>query len=122
AAGCAHLARPRPHGEIRSQHMNTAAFDFIPAAYAELIVTDLALSRKFYVDILGVVVTHEDGDAIYLRAFEEYLHHSLVLRKGATPALAALAYRVRSQAEVAKAAAHFESIGCAIEHRASGAT
>ena len=100
----------------------TASFDIIRAAYAELIVSDLAASRHFYVDILGFVVTHEDDEAIYLRAFEEYLHHSLVLRKGAAPALAALAYRVRSQAEVAKAATHFESLGCPVEHRAPGAT
>ncbi|MBB5633561.1 3,4-dihydroxyphenylacetate 2,3-dioxygenase [Cryobacterium mesophilum] len=100
----------------------TADFDIIRAAYAELIVRDLAESRRFYVDILGLVVTHEDDEAIYLRAFEEYLHHSLVLRQGPVPALAALAYRVRSQAEVAKAAAHFESLGCSVEHRASGAT
>ncbi|HEU4849268.1 MAG TPA: 3,4-dihydroxyphenylacetate 2,3-dioxygenase [Terrimesophilobacter sp.] len=100
----------------------TADFDIIRAAYAELIVSDLAASRHFYVDILGLVVTHEDDDAIYLRAFEEYLHHSLVLRKGPQPALAALAYRVRSQAEVAKAATHFESLGCPVERRASGTT
>lgn len=102
--------------------MTTPAFDIIRAAYAELIVSDLAASRAFYVDILGLVVTHENDDAIYLRAFEEYLHHSLVLRRGTTPALATLAYRVRSQAEVAKAAEHFTSIGCAVEHRKAGAT
>ncbi|HRN30322.1 MAG TPA: VOC family protein, partial [Terrimesophilobacter sp.] len=96
--------------------------DIIRAAYAELIVTDLERSRRFYCDILGLVITHEDENAIYLRAFEEYLHHSLVLRKGDTPALAVLAYRVRSQAEVALAAKHFESIGCAVERRAAGAT
>src|SRR5690606_14756026 len=100
--------------------MTSAPFDVIRAAYAELIVTDLEASRRFYVDILGLVVTHEDENSLYLRAFEEYLHHSLVLRKGPTPALAALAYRVRSRDEVAKAAAHYESLGCAVEHRAPG--
>src|SRR5690554_4572371 len=96
--------------------------DIIRAAYAELIVSDLAASRQFYVDVLGLVVTHEDDNAIYLRAFEEYLHHSLVLRKGPVPALAALAYRVRSQDEVATAAAYFENLGCPVEQRAPGAT
>ena len=98
-----------------------APFDVIRAAYAELIVSDLDASRHFYVDILGLVVTHEDDDAIYLRAFEEYLHHSLVLRKGPTPALGALAYRVRAQEQVALAADHFEQLGCALEHRTAGA-
>lgn len=96
--------------------------DIIRAAYAELIVTDLAASRAFYVDVLGLVVTAEDETSIHLRAFEEYLHHSLVLRTGPLPALAALAYRVRSQAEVEVAAEYFTALGCAVERRAAGAT
>jgi 3,4-dihydroxyphenylacetate 2,3-dioxygenase len=99
----------------------TRSPDIIRAAYAELIVTDLAASRRFYVDILGLVVTYEDEDVIHLRAFEEYLHHSLVLRRGPVPALAALAYRVRSQAEVEVAADYFAGLGCTIERRAAGA-
>jgi len=37
----------------------------------ELIVTDLAASRAFYVDVLGLVVTEEDDTAIYLRSLED---------------------------------------------------
>ncbi|TFB52300.1 3,4-dihydroxyphenylacetate 2,3-dioxygenase [Cryobacterium tagatosivorans] len=96
--------------------------DIIRAAYAELIVTDLAASRAFYVGVLGLVVTHEDDEAIYLRAFEEYLHHSLVLRLGPVAALAALAYRVRSQDEVAVAADYYRELGVRVEPRAVGAT
>ncbi|WP_168625627.1 3,4-dihydroxyphenylacetate 2,3-dioxygenase [Cryobacterium sp. BB307] len=95
--------------------------DIIRAAYAELIVTDLAASRRFYVDVLGLVVSHEDEHSIHLRAFEEYLHHSLVLRQGAVPALAALAYRVRSQDEVEVAARYYEELGCRVERRPAGA-
>ena len=96
--------------------------DIIRAAYAELVVSDLAASRRFYVDVLGLVVSYEDDTAIYLRAFEEYLHHSLILRTGQLPALAALAYRVRSQHEVDVAAEYFEKLGCTLERRAAGAT
>ncbi|SDK46373.1 3,4-dihydroxyphenylacetate 2,3-dioxygenase [Cryobacterium psychrotolerans] len=96
--------------------------DIIRAAYAELIVTDLAESRAFYVGVLGLVVTYEDDEAIYLRAFEEYLHHSLVLRLGPVAALAALAYRVRSQDEVAVAADYYRELGARVEPRPAGAT
>ncbi|NEN06923.1 3,4-dihydroxyphenylacetate 2,3-dioxygenase [Diaminobutyricibacter tongyongensis] len=96
--------------------------DIIRSAYAELIVSDLAASRAFYVGVLGLVVTFEDDDAIYLRAFEEYLHHSLVLRRGPVPALAALAYRVRSAADVETAADYYEELGVRVERRAPGAT
>ena len=70
--------------------------DVLRCAYVELVVTDLARSRDFYVDVLGLVVTEEDDDAIYLRSFEEFIHHNLVLRKGPVAAVAAFAYRVRS--------------------------
>ncbi len=96
--------------------------DIIRSAYAELIVSDLAASRAFYVGVLGLVVTFEDDDAIYLRAFEEYLHHSLVLRRGPVPALAALAYRVRSAADVEAAADYYEELGVRVERRAPGMT
>src|SRR5690606_686138 len=79
--------------------------DIVRCAYMELVVTDLAASREFYVDILGLVVTHEDEDAIYLRSLEEFIHHNLVLRKGPEPAVAAFGFRVRSPEELDKAEA-----------------
>jgi 3,4-dihydroxyphenylacetate 2,3-dioxygenase len=94
----------------------------IRCAYAELIVTDLAASRAFYVDVLGLVVTYEDDDAIYLRAFEEYLHHSLIVRRGPIPALAVLAYRVRSEAELDVAFEYYTALGVRVERRKPGAT
>ncbi|MEV6824637.1 3,4-dihydroxyphenylacetate 2,3-dioxygenase [Amycolatopsis sp. NPDC051102] len=96
--------------------------DVIRCAYAELVVTDLAASRAFYVDVLGLVVTHEDAEALYLRAFEEYLHHSLVLRKGPVPALGVLAYRVRTPADLDLAEAYYAGLGCRVARRAAGAT
>ena len=96
--------------------------DIIRSAYAELIVTDLAASREFYVGVLGLVVTYEDDEAIYLRAFEEYLHHSLIIRVGPIAALAALAYRVRSEAEVEVAAEYYAALGVRVERRPPGAT
>ena len=67
--------------------------DVVRCAYAELIVTDLAASRAFYVDVLGLTVTKETADAVYLRPLEEFIHHNLVLRKGPVAACAALAFR-----------------------------
>ncbi|MET9630372.1 3,4-dihydroxyphenylacetate 2,3-dioxygenase [Lentzea sp. NPDC006480] len=96
--------------------------DVIRCAYAELVVTDLAASRAFYVDVLGLVVTHEDDDALYLRAFEEYLHHCLVLRKGSTAAVAVLAYRVRTPHDLDLAQEYYGALGCRVERRPAGAT
>jgi len=96
--------------------------DVIRCAYAELVVTDLAASREFYVDVLGLVVTHEDDNAIYLRAFEEYLHHSLILRKGPEAALAVLAYRVRGEGELDVAEAYYRELGVEVRRVPAGTT
>jgi catechol 2,3-dioxygenase len=98
-----------------------AAPDIVRAACAELVVTDLAASAAFYCDVLGLVVTEQDSGVIYLRAFEEYLHHSLVLRAGPVPALAALGYRVRAPGELDAAEAFYRALGCRVQRRPAGA-
>ena len=96
--------------------------DIVRAAYAELVVTDLAASRWFWVDMLGFTVSTERDDALYLRGHDELTHHSLVLRTGARPAAAAIAYRVRSAADLDRAQRFFGERGCAVQRRPAGAT
>lgn len=96
--------------------------DILRCAYMELMVTDLAASREFYVDVLGLVVTAEDDNTIYLRAFEEFIHHNLVLRKGPQAAVAVFSYRVRSPEELDKAVAFYTELGCRVERRPEGFT
>jgi catechol 2,3-dioxygenase len=96
--------------------------DIVRCAYAELVVTDLAASRAFYVDILGLVVTEEREHELYLRSFEEFIHHNLVLREGPVAAVAALSYRVRTPGDVDRAEAYFTALGCRVERRAEGFT
>jgi 3,4-dihydroxyphenylacetate 2,3-dioxygenase len=100
--------------------MTTPPFDILRCAYAELVVTDLAASRAFYVDVLGLTVTSETADAVYLRPLEEFIHHNLVLRQGPVAACAALAFRVRTPEDVDKAQAYYESLGCRTERRSGG--
>ena len=88
----------------------------------EIVVTDLAKSREFYVDLLGLHVTEEDENTIYLRSLEEFIHHNLVLRKGPIAAVAAFAYRVKSPAEVDAAEAYYKELGCRTERRKDGFT
>ena len=78
--------------------------NILRCAYMELVVTDLAASREFYVDVLGLYVTEEDENTLYLRSTEEFIHHNLVLRKGEVAAVAAFSYRVRSPEELDKGA------------------
>ncbi|MFT6228536.1 MAG: catechol 2,3-dioxygenase, partial [Paracoccaceae bacterium] len=56
-------------------------FNVLRLSHVELGVTDLAASRQFYVDTLGLQVTYEDDAVIYLRAMEERGHHCMILRQ-----------------------------------------
>ncbi|MBP3222730.1 MAG: 3,4-dihydroxyphenylacetate 2,3-dioxygenase [Actinomycetaceae bacterium] len=93
---------------------STPAPNILRAAYMELIVTDLQRSRHFYVDVLGLIVTEENENEIYLRTYEEYIHHNLVLKKGDAPAVSAYAFRVASQDDVYLAEAYFKELGCEV--------
>ncbi|WP_167329191.1 3,4-dihydroxyphenylacetate 2,3-dioxygenase, partial [Rhodococcoides fascians] len=94
--------------------------DVLRCAYMELVVTDLERSRKFYVDVLDLVVTEEDENAVYLRSFEEFIHHNLVLRKGPVAGVAAFSYRVRSPEDLDKAVAFYTELGCRVERNPNG--
>jgi len=94
--------------------------DIVRCAYLDLVVSDLTAARRFYVDLLGLHVTAEDESAVYLRCFEEFIHHNLVLRRGPVPAVAAFAFRVRTPEDVDRAEAWYRERGCRTERRPSG--
>lgn len=94
--------------------------DILRCAYMELVVTDLAASRQFYVDILGLYVTAEDDEAIYLRSTEEFIHHNLVLRKGPIAAVAAFSYRVRTPEDLDRAVEFYTELGCDVRRKEDG--
>lgn len=96
--------------------------DVVRAAYAELIVTDLTRARWFWVDMLGMVVTAEESDALYLRGHDELTHHNLVLRAGPAPACGRLAYRVRTPGDLDAAERFYSARGCATKRLPAGAT
>src|SRR6478735_4803934 len=94
--------------------------DILRCAYMELVVTDLAASRVFYVDVLGLYVTEEDDQAVYLRSTEEFIQHNLVLRQGDVAAVAAFSYRVRTPEDLDRAVAFYEELGCEVRRNPDG--
>ena len=54
-------------------------FNIVRLSHVEYTVTNLAASRAFYVDTLGLQVTHEEPGRLYLRAMEERGHHCIAL-------------------------------------------
>lgn len=96
--------------------------NIVRTSYVELVVTDLDAARWFWVDMLGFVVSAEEPDALYLRGYEEAVHHSLVLRVGHAPAAVCMAYRVWEPADLDRAEAWYRERGCDVERRPAGAT
>lgn len=90
-------------------------FNIIRLSHVEFGVTDLAASRTFYTDILGLQVTDEDADTVYLRAMEERGHHCLVLKKKPEPGIDYLSYKLFSEEELDKAERHFKTLGQPVE-------
>ncbi|RSM55912.1 3,4-dihydroxyphenylacetate 2,3-dioxygenase [Amycolatopsis sp. WAC 01376] len=96
--------------------------DVLRCAYMELVVTDLARSRAFYADVLGLTVTEEDDTTVSLRTIDEFIHHNLVLREGPVAAVAAFSYRVRSPEDLDKAVAFYTELDCRVERNENGFT
>ena len=56
-------------------------FNITRASHLVLTAQDLPASRDFYTQVLGLVVSDEDANTIFLRGLEERGHHSLTLKK-----------------------------------------
>ncbi|MCQ1956182.1 3,4-dihydroxyphenylacetate 2,3-dioxygenase [Arthrobacter sp. zg-Y826] len=91
------------------------AFQITRASHVALGVTDLAASRDFYRDVIGLVVTEEADETVYLRGLEEDAHHSLVLERSGEAMAHRIGLRVRTDADVVAAEKHFTTIG--VEHQ-----
>jgi catechol 2,3-dioxygenase len=91
-------------------------FNIVRLSHVELAVTDLARSRAFYVDILGMQITEETKDAIYLRAMEERNHHCIVLRKADKAEARDLGFKLYDEPDLEKAEHHFKSLGMPVSY------
>jgi catechol 2,3-dioxygenase len=82
-------------------------FNVVRASHVELSVRDLARSRTFYVDCLGLLVSDETPDALYLRGVEERNHHSIVLTRGRQSEAHTLGFKLASEEDLDRAASWF---------------
>ncbi len=90
-------------------------FNIVRLSHVEYRVTDLARSRAFYVDTLGLQVTGEAPGVLYLRAMEERGHHCIILREAVEANVAVLGFKLFDEAELDKAAAFFADKGLPVE-------
>jgi catechol 2,3-dioxygenase len=96
------------------KHIFDPPFNIVRASHVMLGVADLARSRAFYEQTLGLHVEDASNDAIHLRGVEERQHHSLVLNRAETPRAHYLGFKVASEEDLDKAAHFFRAKG--LEH------
>lgn len=82
-------------------------FNITRASHVVLNVRDLAASKHFYTELIGLVVSDEDANTVWLRGLEERGHHSLVLRKSTEQTCARLGMRVLTEDDIFKAEEYF---------------
>ena len=84
-------------------------FNVTRASHSVITVKDLAASRRFYVDLIGFIVSDEDRDTIYLRGVAEACHHSLVLKRArGEPQAERVGMRVFSEEDLERAKFFFD--------------
>lgn len=84
-------------------------FNVVRLSHVELVVTDLAASRAFYETTLGLQVSDEDANSVYLRAMEERGHHCVILTRGDHAEVDVMGFKVYSEEDLDKAEAWFSA-------------
>ena len=87
-------------------------FNITRSSHVVLTVKDLEASRLFYTEVVGLVVTEQTGDTLYLRGVEEACHHSLVLKQSKdAPRCERIGMRVLREKDLEPLKAFFDEQG-----------
>ena len=70
--------------------------DIAHLAHVELLTPKLDESVFFFVEVMGMTVSEKRGDSVYLRGWDDYEHHSLMLTAAEIPMLGHYAWRASS--------------------------
>ncbi len=90
-------------------------FNIVRLSHAEYRVTDLARTRAFYVDTMGLQVSHQDERTLYLRALEERGHHCLKFVAAEEAGVGVLGFKLFDAPDLDKAATFFEAKGLPVD-------
>jgi catechol 2,3-dioxygenase len=78
-------------------HPDEPTFDLAHLGHVELLTPKPEESRRFFVDVMGLTVSGEQGDSVYLRGWDDYERHTLKLTASRRSGLGHLAFRARSR-------------------------
>jgi catechol 2,3-dioxygenase len=92
--------------------LSPVPFRVTRASHLVYTVKDLARSKEFYTQVVGLVVSDEDAGTLFLRGVEERCHHSLVLKRtDSAPACVRAGLQTVDDDDLEKARIFFEERG-----------
>lgn len=80
-------------------------------AHVEILSPKPEESLWFFTELLGMQVTHREGDSVYLRAYQDTYHHSLIITASDEAGMGHAAYRTSSPEALESLAASLEKSG-----------
>jgi catechol 2,3-dioxygenase len=87
--------------------------------YVHVRVTDIGAARSHYSDTLGLKVMAEEPDKLYLKGWDEYDHHSVVLEEGGVGAVK-FGYKVAKAGDLDQYEKALTQFGVSVERMSTG--
>jgi len=90
--------------------MNTEEpiYDIAHLAHVELLTPTLDESARFFVEVMGMTVSDQRDNAVYLRGWDDYEHHTLKLTAAEKPGMGHYAWRASSSRALQRRVAALE--------------
>jgi catechol 2,3-dioxygenase len=86
-------------------------FDIAHLGHVELLTPKPGESVWFFVEVMGMTKSDEQGESVYLRGWDDYEHHTLKVTASKLPGLGHYAFRARSPQALQRRVAAIEGSG-----------
>lgn len=94
--------------------------DILRIGRVELRVLDMEESVDYYTNVIGLEEMGRKDGRVYLKAWDEYDHHSLLLQKSDTAGLDHLAFKVKDIHALERLEKKVEEFGCTLSRVSEG--
>lgn len=94
--------------------MSLVIRDLAHIAHVELFTPKLDASTRFFHEVMGMYISAVKGDSVYLRAYDDYEHHTLKLTANKYPGMKHFAWRTQSADALNRRVAAMEKTGLGI--------
>lgn len=89
-------------------------FDIAQLAHMEIYSTNLEASVEFFKNILGMTETHRTEKSVYMRAYEDHYHNTLIITQHHEAGLGHMALRTTSAQALERRAIEIDKLGYGI--------